>query len=323
MKQSAAKQLQFEPTPSVTLVRAPQKLPIQIPDYLLWQGDVEGFLDQLPERPLFDLVVTSPPYNLGKPYEKTLELQQYRIWQERVIRKVVSRLKPSGSLCWQVGNYVSPKSKHSNRSYIYPLDFLFHPIFEKFDLVLRNRIVWHFGHGFHAKHRFSGRYEVVLWYTASADNYTFNLDDVRVDSKYPGKRYYRGPKKGQYSSNPKGKNPEDVWNIPNVKSYHVEKTDHPCQFPVGLIERLVLALSNPNDLIFDPFAGVASAGVAAAVHKRRFWGCDTVASYIEIGKTRIEDALANKAIYRPHDKPIFDHKKSRLSQRPPEFDESP
>lgn len=317
MKKQKPSQLNLKNTPNVLVLKDSARISNPLPDYLLWNGDVEALLAKLPEEPIFDLVVTSPPYNLGKPYEVTLELEEYRAWQERIIEKVIKRLKPNGSLCWQVGNYTSPR-KGSTRTHIYPLDYLFHPIFEKFDLILRNRIVWHFGHGYHAKHRFSGRYEVVLWYTLS-DQYTFNLDSVRVESKYPGKRHYRGPKKGQYSSNPKGKNPEDVWNIPNVKSYHVEKTSHPCQFPVGLIERLVLALTNKNDLIFDPFAGVASAGVAAALHERRFWGCDTIAEYIDIGKNRIVDALGGTANYRPHNKPIFDHKKSRLSQRPPEI----
>ena len=110
-----------------------------------------------------------------------------------------------------------------------------------------------------------------MWYTKS-DTYTFNLDDVRVPAKYPGKRSYRGENKGKLSGNPKGKNPEDVWEVPNVKGNHVEKTNHPCQFPVGLIERLVLSLTNEGDLVFDPFSGVASSGVAALLHKLKFLG---------------------------------------------------
>ena len=117
-----------------------------------------------------------------------------------------------------------------------------------------------------------------------------------------------------------GKNPEDVWDIPNVKSNHVEKTIHPCQFPVGLIERLVLSMTNEGDWVFDPFAGVASAGVAAAIHKRKFCGCDISSEYLDIGKERIEEALQGKAKYRPHDKPIYDHTQSKLSKRPDEFD---
>lgn len=286
-------------------------LPRHKPNYLLWHGDVLQFLNALPERPLFDLVLTSPPYNIGKPYEKKVELNKYLFWHESVIVSIISRLKDTGSICWQVGNYV-------DNGEIIPLDFLFSPIFRKYNLQLRNRIIWHFGHGLHNKKRFSGRYEVVLWYTKS-DNYTFNLDPVRIDSKYPGKKHFKGPRAGEYSSHPLGKNPEDVWAIPNVKSNHIEKTSHPCQFPVGLVERLVLALTNEKDIIFDPFAGVASAGVAAAVHKRRFWGCEIKKKYIEKGYERMHDALHGKAIYRPHDKPIYDPRQSKLSIWPPEL----
>ena len=283
------------------------------PSYFLWHGKAERLLDHLPEKPLFDLIVTSPPYNIGKPYERKTELTEYSKNQQRTIHKLVKRLKPTGSLCWQVGNYVSNGTQ--SKGSVFPLDILFHPLFQKAGLTLRNRIVWRFGHGLHCKNRFSGRYEVVLWYTKT-EEYKFDLDSVRIPSKYPGKRHYKGKKKGQLSSNPDGKNPEDVWDIPNVKSNHVEKTGHPCQFPVGLIERLILALTAPGDLIFDPYAGVGSAGVAAAVRGRKFWGCDTKKTYLQTGKKRISAALWGKAAYRPHDKPIFDHRKSPLSKRP-------
>lgn len=284
-------------------------------DYAVWQGDVEGFLNGLPTEPIFDLIVTSPPYNLGKEYENRTGLEQYLEWQERIIDKLIPRLKEGGSLCWQVGNYV-----HDNQ--IFPLDIEFAPIFKKHKLQMRNRIIWQFGHGLHTQKRFSGRYEVVLWYTKTSskhDTYTFNLDAVRVPSKYPGKKYFKGPKAGQLSGNPLGKNPEDVWNIPNVKSNHVEKAEHPCQFPVGLIERLVLALTNPGEMVFDPFAGVASTGVACALHGRQFWGCEIVADYAQAGLKRIQAALDGNALYRPHDKPLYDHTKSNLSRIPQEF----
>lgn len=148
-------------------------------------------------------------------------------------------LKPQGSICWQVGNYV-------DNGEIIPLDVILYPIFSRLGLQLRNRIVWHFGHGLHASKRFSGRYEVILWFTKGHD-YVFNLDAVRVPQKYPQKKHFKGPKKGELSGNPLGKNPGDIWEIPNVKANHVEKTIHPCQFPVELIERLVLALTNEDD----------------------------------------------------------------------------
>jgi adenine-specific DNA-methyltransferase len=280
-------------------------------DYALWQGDVEAFLKALPDEPLFDLIVTSPPYNIGKEYEKKDKLEAYLEWQKRIIELLLPRLKPTGSLCWQVGNFV-------DNGQIVPLDIEFAPIFKQHGLQMRNRIVWHFGHGLHTKRRFSGRYEVVLWYT-KGDNYTFNLDAVRVPAKYPGKKHFKGPKTGQFSGNPLGKNPEDVWGIPNVKSNHPEKTGHPCQFPVGLIERLVLALTNPGELVFDPFAGVASSGVAAAVHRRRFWGCELVEKYAKTGKKRLQQALDGDAVYRPHNVALYDHTKSALSKPPDEW----
>jgi adenine-specific DNA-methyltransferase len=309
---------QAKPSPNARLLLPDKKAnarDMMALDYAVWQGDVSGFLKGIPKEPMFDLIVTSPPYNLGKEYESRTGLPEYLEWQERIIDELIPRLKNGGSVCWQVGNYV-----HDNQ--IFPLDIEFAPIFKKHKLQMRNRIIWQFGHGLHTQKRFSGRYEVVLWYTKTTsknDSYTFNLDAVRVPSKYPGKRYFKGPKTGQLSGNPLGKNPEDVWNIPNVKSNHVEKAEHPCQFPVGLIERLVLALTNPGDLVFDPFAGVASTGVACAIHGRQFWGCEVVAEYAESGLRRLQDALKGEVSYRPHDKPLYDHTQSNLSKHPEEF----
>lgn len=284
------------------------KIDLRLHKHVLWNGDVRSLLKLLPNEKLFDLVVTSPPYNLGKEYESKVTLDAYLEWQGGIVDEICRRLKPNGSICWQVGNYV-------DNGHIVPLDILLHPLFVKNGLKLRNRIVWRFGHGLHSKRRFSGRYEVVMWYT-NGDDYTFNLDAVRIPSKYPGKRHYKGPKVGEYSSNPLGKNPEDVWEIPNVKSNHIEKTSHPCQFPVGLIERLVLALSNTDDLVFDPFLGVGSSGVAAALHKRRFIGAELKRQYADVAKRRIMAAIKGKAKYRPHSKPIYDHTNSKLSIRP-------
>jgi len=282
-------------------------------DHLIWKGKTEELLALLPREPIFDLVVTSPPYNIGKEYEKRTTLQRYLLWQESIVNEIVPRVKQGGSICWQVGNFVEDNE-------LFPLDIEFASIFKKHQLHLRNRIIWHFGHGLHTQRRFSGRYEVVMWYTktnSAKDTYVFNLDAVRVPSKYPGKKHFKGPNVGQLSGNPLGKNPEDVWNIPNVKSNHIEKTDHPCQFPVGLIERLVLSFTNKGGLVFDPFAGVGSAGVAAAIHGRRFLGAELQEGYARTAVQRIQDAVNGNAKYRPHDKPLYDHTQSQLS-RPPE-----
>jgi len=208
----------------------------------LYYGDCSVFLSTIPDEEA-RLIVTSPPYNIGKKYEKRRIFADYLTEQEKIIKECARLLSPTGSICWQVGNHVDGQE-------IFPLDIHLYPIFRKFGLKLRNRIVWHFEHGLHCSKRFSGRYETILWFTKS-DDYIFNLDAVRVPQKYPGKKYFKGPKMGEYSCNPLGKNPGDLWIIPNVKHNHPEKTIHPCQFPIELIERLILALTSEKDLVID------------------------------------------------------------------------
>jgi len=170
---------------------------------------------------------------------------------------------------------------------------------------MRNRIIWHFEHGLHCTKRFSGRYETIVWFTKTED-YTFNLDSVRVPQKYPGKKHFKGPKAGQYSSNPLGKNPGDLWIIPNVKSNHIEKTDHPCQFPVELVERLVLSLTNQDDWVFDPFLGTGTSIIAAIMHHRKGIGAEIVPKYVSLAKRRIHMAMDGTLRTRPMDRPVYD-----------------
>jgi adenine-specific DNA-methyltransferase len=266
-------------------------------EVVIYPGDTLDLLSGLPSE-LATLVVTSPPYNLGKPYEKRLKIQDYVEEQRRVIEQCVRVLHKRGSLCWQVGNYVDKGS-------IIPLDILLFPVFSSLGLQLRNRIVWHFEHGLHASKRFSGRYEVILWFTKS-DDYYFNLDAVRVPQKYPGKKYFKGPKKGQLSCNPLGKNPGDIWDIPNVKANHVEKTSHPCQFPVELVERLVLSMTRENDWVLDPFMGVGTTALAALMHRRRAVGAEIMQDYVATAIGRLRLAHAGSLRVRPMERPVYD-----------------
>ncbi len=250
------------------------------------------------ENESMQLIVTSPPYNLGKEYERRTSLERYIEEQTACIAEAVRLLHPSGSICWQVGNHVDDGE-------VFPLDIILYDLFKHHGLFLRNRIVWTFGHGLHCTKRLSGRHETILWFTKS-DDYVFNLDSVRVPSKYPKKRYFKGPKKGELSGNPLGKNPSDVWDIPNVKNNHVEKTEHPCQFPVGLVERLVLALTNEGDRVLDPYIGVGSTAIAALKHHREAYGCDFEKKYINIAWERIHALRAGTLRTRPMDKPVYE-----------------
>ena len=276
-------------------------------EYEIIHGDTLEHLQQFGSDK-FDLIITSPPYNIGKEYETKQSIENYLKQQENVIKELIRVTSAKGSICWQVGNYVE-------KGEVFPLDIYYYQIFKKYKLKLRNRIIWHFGHGLHASKRFSGRYETILWFTKS-DDYIFNLDDVRVPSKYPGKRHFKGPNKGKPSGNPKGKNPSDIWeiivkdwdnelwNIPNVKSNHPEKTVHPCQYPIELVERCIFALTNEGSWVLDPYAGVGSAVIAAIKNKRNVVGIEKEKEYIDITKDRIDKLFNGTLKIRPINKPI-------------------
>ena len=286
-------------------------------------GDIERLLPQWPQN-FFQLIITSPPYNLGKQYEQKQSLNGYLEQQKTVIRQLVRCLKPSGSLCWQVGNFV-------DRGEVFPLDIYFYPLFKELGLKLRNRVVWHFNHGLHASHRLSGRYETLLWFT-KGDDYVFNLDNIRVPSKYPGKRHFKGAKKGLLSGNPKGKNPSDYWallqnefnlgviDVPNVKANHPEKTLHPCQFPIELAERCVLAFTNKGDWILDPYGGVGSSLLAGLKNERRGVSVDKEPSYSRIAIDRVQQLRRGQLKTRPLGKPIhIPSGREKITQMPQEW----
>jgi len=244
-----------------------------------------------------DLVVTSPPYCMGMEYEESTSATDFFESHRRILPEVVRVLKPGGSLCWQVGHHVE-------NGVTVPLDALVYLATSELpELFLRNRIVWTFGHGTHSSRRFSGRHENILWYTKGHE-YSFNLDAVRVPQRYSGKRHYKGKRKGKLSGNPLGKNPSDVWDIPNVKSKHVEKTNHPCQFPVALPRRLIRALSSPGAVILDPYLGSGTSAVAALLEKRSFIGCDVQTSYLSIAKRRLELLATGELPFRDDIPPL-------------------
>jgi adenine-specific DNA-methyltransferase len=277
----------------------------------LYAADALTIIPQIPDA-TFDLIISSPPYSMGKSYEASDSLDEFIRVHTMLMPQLSRIVKPLGSICWQVGHHVSNNS-------ITPLDaIVFNIAREHTDLVMRNRIIWTFGHGFHGQRRFSGRHETILWFTKE-DNYTFNLDSVRIPQKYPGKRAYKGPRKGEWSGNPLGKNPGDVWDIPNVKARHPEKTDHPCQFPVALVSRLIRALSSPNDMIFDPFMGSGTAGVAALIDKRNFTGIDLHPRYVTLAAERMRALDDGPPVVRPDTPPQSPKLGAGVSMRPPHF----
>ncbi len=295
---------------------------------VIYTGRTEDFMTTLPEGGI-NLIITSPPYNVGKEYEVKTSIEKYFEQQEPIINTLCKLLADNGSLCWQVGNFV-------DKSEVFPLDMYYYYLFKNKGLKLRNRIIWHFGHGLHASKRFSGRYETLLWFTKS-DNYTFNLDSVRVPSKYPGKRNWKsGDDYGKPSGNPMGKNPSDVWefmhhewetgiwDIPNCKANHPEKTIHPCQFPIELVERCVLAFTNKGEIVFDPFGGVGSTVVAALKQDRKGIMVDKENTYTEIAKERVKQLRNGTLNFRPIGTEVYKPTgKEKVSQVPEEWNDLP
>lgn len=267
------------------------------PCWNIYEGDALEKLVAVDDRSC-QLIITSPPYNIGKEYERDQRqsLREYLRWLDKIIAMLCEKVTPAGHICWQSGNFVE-------KGEVFPLDVFFYRMFKRRGFKLRNRIIWHFNFGLHAQTRFSGRYETLLWFTKS-DDYTFNLDPVRVKQIYPGKRHSakKGLKAGLPSGNPKGKNPSDfwafdpadalqanpIWEFPNVKANHPEKTIHPCQFPSELVERCVLALTNEGDLVLDPFIGSGTTAIAALKHNRSVVGIDRDPTYVNLARQRIE-----------------------------------
>ena len=300
-KRARGKSKDFTNRPTMVKVREYPSIGAQ-----LLQGEALSQLLEIPSNSV-QLIITSPPYNIGKEYEKKVSYEKYLGEMSPIINELVRILKPGGSICWQVGNGVS-------KGEVFPLDALFYPIFKSLGLSLRNRIVWTFGHGLHAQKRFSGRHETILWFTKGED-YVFNLDSVRVPSKYPNKKHYKGPNRGRLSGNPLGKNPGDVWEITNVKALHPEKTEHPCQFPVALVDRLVKALSNPNDIVLDPYVGSGTTIIASALNGRRSIGIDISKKYFSIADNRIKTLINGNLKYVT----ILKNQDSRNSSRRKEY----
>jgi adenine-specific DNA-methyltransferase len=253
-------------------------------------SDCLELLRSLPDESV-DLVVSSPPYNIGKEYEAKRELEHYLDDQRAVLQECHRVLKPTASIFWQVGSF-------SHKGTLVPLDVKFFPILEDLGMLPRNRIVWVRQHGLHATKKFSGRHETILWFT-KGDEFFFDLDAVRVPQKWQNKKSHRGDNKGELSCNPEGKNPGDVWVFQNVKHNHEEQTIHPAQFPEGLIARIVLATTPKGGVVLDPYMGTGTTAVVARDHGRHYLGAELNGDYHAVALRRL-NGLPDERGYFPN-----------------------
>jgi len=235
---------------------------------------------------LFDLTITSPPYNIGKEYETPLPIEQYLSWCEQWMAEVYRTTKPTGAFWLNVG-YVGLGEKAK----AIPLPYL---LWNRSPFYLIQEIVWNYGAGVAARKSLSPRNEKFLWYVRNAEQYTFNLDQIRdPDVKYP-----RQKKNGKLRCNTIGKNPSDVWQIAKVTSGEKrssrERMPHPAQFPLDLVNRIVLGFSNLGDLVLDPFLGSGTVAVACLQNGREFIGFEINEQYCEVAARRVRRFIADK-----------------------------
>lgn len=221
----------------------------------IFKGDSKDLLQRV-EPGSVRLVFTSPPYNVGKEYEKRTDLHTYSSSMLSIIRLIPPLLKSDGYVCWQVGNHVSS-------GVITPLDMIFDELFAEVGLYLRRRLVWRVPHGLHSNRSFSGRYETVSVYS------------------FPGKTLHeKFPLRHEWDS--------CLMDIPNVKSAHIERSLHPCQFPVEMVDRFVIGLTDEGDTVLDPFAGVGTTVISAVKNSRIGLGFEMVEKYVEHARCRLK-----------------------------------
>lgn len=248
-------------------------------DVLVYRGDAVQLMARLQE-PVFDATVTSPPYNIGKEYEQTLAIEEYVAWCGKWMAEVHRLTQAHGSFWLNVGYTAVDGFGRA-----VPLAYL---LWDKSPFFLVQEIVWSYGAGVASRLAFSPRNEKVLWFVKDRRSYTFNLDSVRdPDVKYPNQK-----KNGKLRCNPLGKNPGDVWAIPKVTSgtgrASKERTPHPAQFPEALIERVILASTNPGDVVLDPFLGSGTTAAVASRLGRKCVGFELRSDYVETARKRLE-----------------------------------
>lgn len=247
---------------------------------ILYNLDCQEGLKQLSKHNIkINTTITSPPYNIGKEYERILSLNDYVQWLSEISNLVYEITEDNGAYLLNLG-YLSVEDK----ARALPIPYL---IWDKIKFYLNQEIIWNYGAGVACKNYLSPRNEKIMWYVKNKERYTFNLDAIRdPDVKYPNSK-----RKGKLRANTLGKNPSDVWQIAKVTSganrASKERTEHPAQFPEDLVYRMVVGFTNENDWILDPFIGSGTTATVALKNKRKCIGFEINPDYCEIAKRRI------------------------------------
>jgi DNA modification methylase len=257
------------------------------------QGDCIQLLNDGPEG-WVDLVFADPPFNIGylyHNYDDEKDVDEYVDWSEKWMRAVHRALKPTGSFYLAIGDEFAADLCVAAR--------------RKVEFNLRNWIIWHYTFGQQTRKMFAKSHTHILYFTKSEEGFTFNPDAVRVKSA-------RQTTYADARANPKGKLPDDTWYLRPQEAaeagYFDETSDtwsvsrvcgtfkeregwHGCQMPIGVLDRIIKASSNPGDIVLDPFNGSGTTVVSAALLGRKYVGIDQSEEYVGFARKRLEHAL--------------------------------
>ena len=242
-------------------------------------GDCRELLKEVPDGSV-RLVVTSPPYNIGKPYGKYKDKIALNDWEELIseVTKEVHRiLTPDGSFFLNLSPVPFGEGKE-----ILPLPYVGYKIMKDNNFYLRNMITWTFNNMQNCVNRLSGRYENILWGVKDINNYVFNLDDIRIPYITQNDKRLEGGK---------GRNPTDVWYFDRVNNMTKKKLNltHPTVYPLPMILRILKMSSSEGDTILDPFVGSGTSLVAAKILGRNGIGFELDERYYDEIKMRLEN----------------------------------
>lgn len=255
--------------------------------FILYKGDSIQILAKLADAGFSaPITVTSPPYNIGKAYESPMDVEAYAEWCAGWLKQIHRVTTESGAFWLNLGYLEVP-----GRGLCVPIPYL---LWNRSDFYLMQEIVWRYGAGVTTKSRFCPRNEKWLFFVRDPKRYTFNLDSVRDPNvKYPNQK-----KNGKLRCNPLGKNPSDVWDFPKVttgeKRSSKERTGHPAQFPLRVIDRIVKVSSNPYDVVIDPFSGSGSTGIATVGNGRIYIGIELREDYCALSVDRFRKFIAER-----------------------------
>ncbi len=249
--------------------------------------DLFELLDWLPVG-FVDLLFVDPPYNLSKSFGaasfRERSVADYQLWLEAWLPRLLPILKPTASV-YLCGDWRSAAAIQT--------------VMQQ-HLILRNCITWEREKGRGAKANWKNAAEQI-WFGTVSERYTFNLEAVKLKRRViaPYRDASGQPKdwQRQSSGNYRLTHPSNLWTDLTVPFWSMsENTDHPTQKPEKLLAKIILASSNPGDLVFDPFLGAGTAAVVAKKTGRSYVGIELDPVYCCLSEKRLALAEQNRSI---------------------------